>query len=119
MNDCLRARVLTSNVWTADDEIGCTVVKEPGCECLDSIPGRVDRECIDIVQMSCMLFKLQEPSRNDIDSRSDALKPSAGDPFGHVLNSHGEASTVAGALEDPVPDLFSAGHESTTCSDRL
>lgn len=59
MNDCLRVRVLTSNVWTADDEIGCTAVEELGCERLDSIPGRVDRECIDIVQMSCMSFKLQ------------------------------------------------------------
>lgn len=43
-----------------------------------------------------------------------ALNPSAGEPVEQVLNSHGWVSTWGGALEEPVPDLLSAGQDKTT-----
>ena len=46
---------------------------------------------------------------------SEALNPVAGEPPGHELNSQPEEPTVVGgASDEPVPDLFSAGAESTT-----
>ena len=46
--------------------------------------------------------------------RSSASDPVAGDPVGQVLNSQGSVSGVGVAELEPVPDLFSAGAESTT-----
>jgi hypothetical protein len=50
-----------------------------------------------------------------MDSRSDALNPSGGEPMGHVSNSQVMLRGVAGASEEPVPDLFSVGAERTVC----
>ena len=64
------------------------------------------------------------------------MLPSAGEPVGHELNSHGSVRGVAGASDEPdtcasagsssvlghyipVPDSFSAGAESTTESPAL
>lgn len=53
-----------------------------------------------LTQLSCLL--------------SVALNPSAGDPVGQVLNSHGCCSLTGVAVDEPVPLLFSAGAERTT-----
>jgi hypothetical protein len=44
-------------------------------------------------------------------SRSEALNPSAGEPIGQVSNSQGEVRGVGVVVEEPVPDLLSAGAE--------
>lgn len=47
--------------------------------------------------------------------RSLPLLPVGGDPAEHELNSHAAVSAVGVAVLDPVPDLFTAGAERTTC----
>ena len=54
-----------------------------------------------------------------MDLRSEALKPSGGEPTGQVLNSHGISKGVAGASEEPVPDLFCAGAERTVFKKKM
>ncbi len=44
-------------------------------------------------------------------SRLDAWKPSAGLPTGQVLYSQGVVNTFGVVVEEPVPDLFTAGHD--------
>jgi hypothetical protein len=51
------------------------------------------------------------------DPLSEALKPYAGDPAGQLLNSHAVVRVVGVAVEEPVPDLLSAGAERTTCAE--
>ena len=48
--------------------------------------------------------------------RSVALKPSAGDPVGHVSNSQGDVQGVGVVVLDEVPDLLSAGADKNTLS---
>jgi len=48
------------------------------------------------------------------DRRSEALCPVAGEPTGHVSNSHGVVKVVGVAVEEPVPDLSTAGQDKTT-----
>jgi hypothetical protein len=43
------------------------------------------------------------------------LDPSAGEPVAQVLNSHADDNTVGVVVDEPVPDLFSAGAERMTC----
>ena len=47
-------------------------------------------------------------------SRSVALKPSAGEPVGQVLNSQGSVRVLGVFEEEPRPDWFTAGAERTT-----
>ena len=50
-----------------------------------------------------------------INIRSLALNPSGGEPTGQVSYSQGMVRTVGVAVDEPVPDMFSAGHDNTTC----
>lgn len=50
----------------------------------------------------------------DMHLLSEALFPVAGEPTGQVLNSHSWVRTVGVAVDEPVPDSFSAGADRTT-----
>lgn len=72
------------------------------------------REGIDIVERRCGSRVMRLWTKTcSMDLRSEALKPSGGEPTGQVSNSHGISKGVAGASEEPVPDLFCAGAERT------
>lgn len=43
-----------------------------------------------------------------------ASDPVAGEPEGHVSNSHASVQVVGVVVDDPVPDWFSAGADKTT-----
>ena len=58
------------------------------------------------INMMSIDFKL---CRLSVVSLSLALNPSAGEPVGQVLNSHGSVRGSGVALDEPVPDSFSAG----------
>ena len=48
------------------------------------------------------------------DVRLLVLNPSGGEPTGQVSYSQVSARTVGAAVDEPVPDMFSAGHNKMT-----
>lgn len=81
------------------------------------LTGRSSHSSTSLIHTSVHVHTVSSPrSASAENSLSLALKPSAGEPVGQVSNSHGWRKGWGVALDEPVPDSFSAGADSTTCN---